>query len=391
MRVFGLMSGTSLDGIDVADVSIAHDDERLRPALLHFESIPFGADLRSCLMRAQPPEQPSLREVAELDIAAGEALASAVLRCARRWNVELDAVDAIGSHGVTLLHAPELCATLQIGEPSIIAARTGVTCVADFRRADMAAGGHGAPLVPFVDLHLFGDVQESRAALNIGGIANLTLLPAGARDGDVRAFDTGPGNMLIDACAATSGDDGASMDRDGAGAARGTVAPALLEELLDDPFLRAAPPKSTGRERYGAAYVSTLRRRAGALGVGAADLLATVTALTAHSIARQVPQGCERIIVSGGGVHNTTLMSMLRGALGERHIEATVVSSAEHGIPPDAKEAIAFAVLAAEAIAGRTNHLPGCTGSRQTMILGKVVPGKNYAALMATMFGARLA
>ena len=392
MRIFGLMSGTSLDGIDVADVEVRRaPDGRLAPALLHFETIPFGLELRRCLVDAQPPADPSSHAMAELDVAVGEALAGAVLGCAQRWDVPSSAIDAIGSHGVTVWHAPELSATVQIGKPAVIAARTGVTCVGDFRSADVAAGGQGAPLVPFADWHLFGSASETRAALNIGGIANLTVLDAGAPIEATRAFDTGPGNMVIDECAReTSGGD-LRFDEDGAMAQRGTVAIELLDELMDDAFVRKPPPKSTGRERYGANYCREVMRRGAELDLRPEDLVATLTALTAHTIARQVPAGCARLIASGGGVHNRALMAMLVSALAAKRTGIIVETSAAHGLDPDAKEAVAFALLAYETLAGRPNHVPACTGSRSRLVLGTIAPGANYAALMRAAFGAKQA
>src|SRR3984893_9268279 len=266
VRALGLMSGTSLDGIDVADVAVTRTGDRLSARLDHFATIPIGDGLRSGIVQALPPSDGSTACVAELNVALGEAFASAVLAAVRAWNVDLSCVDVIGSHGQTVYHAPEDCVTLQVGEPAVIAARTGVTCVADFRVADAAAGGQGAPLVPFVDRHLFASSVEYRVALNIGGIANLTLLPAGGGSESVRAFDSGPGNMVIDECMRLATNGRLRFDRDGDVARHGSVNDALLDELLADPFFAQPGPKSTGRERYGAAYAARVRERGGALG-----------------------------------------------------------------------------------------------------------------------------
>jgi len=388
MRALGLMSGTSLDGIDVADVDVTRTGGRISAQLRHFATIPFGKELRACLVRSLPPHDATASCVAELNVALGEAFGSAVLHAAREWGLKLESVDVIGSHGQTLYHAPSDGVTMQIGEAAIIAARTGVTCVADFRVADVAAGGQGAPLVPFVDRELFSSDVEHRVALNIGGIANVTLLPAGCAAESVRAFDCGPGNMVIDECARLATGGAKERDDGGAMAARGAVNAALLDELLADPFFTQAAPKSTGRERFGAAYSAALWRRGAELRLDPDAVIATATALTASTIAASIPLECRRAIVSGGGAHNATLMAMLRSQL-QRSGEVTAVEPSDaHGVPADAKEALAFAVLACEALAGRVNQLPRCTGARRETVLGKVVPGANFASLMNAVWSA---
>jgi anhydro-N-acetylmuramic acid kinase len=381
MRAIGLMSGTSLDGIDVADVDVQRVDGRIAVRLLHFTTTPFGRELRACLMDSLPPHDANTACIGELNVALGEAFASAVLQAARDWQLDLRRVDVIGSHGHTLYHAPSDGVTMQIGEAAIIAARSGVTCVADFRVADVAQGGQGAPLVPFVDRELFSSDGEYRVAVNIGGIANLTLLPPGRAD-SVRAFDCGPGNMVIDECMRLASDGATQRDEGGATAARGSVAAALLDELMTDPFFALAPPKSTGRERFGAAYSRAAWERGASLGLSAETIVATVTALTARAIAGSIPVQCRRAIVSGGGAHNRTLLDMLRSELERSGVPTSVELSDAHGVPVDAKEAVAFAVLACEAVAGRINQLPRCTGARGEAVLGKVVPGSNFAELM---------
>jgi len=254
MRAIGLMSGTSLDGIDVADVDVRRDGGRIAVKLLHFATAPFGDVLRASLMRSLPPHDANTACIAELNVALGEAFASAVLGAARDWRIDIDKIDVIGSHGQTLYHAPADGVTMQIGEAAVIAARTGVTCVADFRAADVAAGGQGAPLVPFVDRELFGSDDEYRVALNIGGIANMTLLPPGGATDSIRAFDCGPGNMVIDECVRLATGGAKQRDDGGAMAARGAVAAGMLDEMMSDPFFAKPAPKSTGREQFGAAY-----------------------------------------------------------------------------------------------------------------------------------------
>ncbi|HYK52091.1 MAG TPA: anhydro-N-acetylmuramic acid kinase [Candidatus Eremiobacteraceae bacterium] len=390
MRAIGLMSGTSADGIDVAAVDVDLDREAARPDIrvLNFVTLPYDPAVHARLLSTSSSPSTPINQLGELNVAVGEALGNAALEAAAKWDLDIRSVDVIGSHGHTMWHAPESSVTVQIGEPAIIAERTGVTCVADFRVADVALGGQGAPLVPFVDAILFGDQKEYRAALNIGGIANITLLPdeASGGRGAIRALDTGPGNMVIDACMrlATGAED---FDRDGAAAARGTPSHVLLRELLDDDYLRRAAPKSTGRERYGAAYAAHVWERGRELGLHADDVLATVTALTARSIAAQVPAACRRIIASGGGVHNPTLVDMLQTAIGKPPAHARVERSDAYGVDADAKEAAAFAVLACAAIAGRVNHLPATTGATRATVLGNISPGDNYRKLMAIIWG----
>lgn len=393
MRAIGLMSGTSADGIDVAAVEVDRQGTPARAKLvarvLHFATLDYDAALRERLLSSSSSPAMTIVQLGELDVAVGEAFAAAVVEASSRWGLDLASVDVVGSHGHTVYHAPEIGLTMQIGESAVIAARTGVTCVADFRVADVALGGQGAPLVPFVDAALFADPSEYRASLNIGGIANVTLLPDEARGGRdaIRAFDTGPGNMVIDACARLASDGAAEFDRDGASAARGTPAHALLDELLDDDYFRRPPPKSTGRERYGAGYAAHVWERGRELGLHPDDVIATVTALTARTIAAAIPAECRRVIASGGGVRNRTLVEMLQSSIGKPPAHARVELSDAYGIAADAKEAVAFAVLACEAVAGDVNHLPASTGAARATVLGKITPGENYRSLMARIWG----
>lgn len=389
MRAIGLMSGTSADGIDVAviDVEDRPPDERGGFRLVHFATQPFAPDLRARLLASCSTPGTTIATIGVLNVDLGEALAAAVLDLSRRVDLDLRSVDVIGSHGHTAWHEPSARVTMQIGEPTIIAARTGITCVADFRAADVAVGGEGAPLVPFVDRELFGTPAEYRVCLNIGGIANVTLLPDEASGGDaaIRALDTGPGNMVIDACARLATDGADDFDRDGVAAGRGTPSNVLLDELLADPYFKRAAPKSTGRERFGAAFAAHLWDRGRELGLHPDDVLATATALTARTIAAQIPRACRRVIVSGGGAHNRTLMRMLQEAIGKPPAHARIEPSDDHGLPIDAKEAVAFALLAARAIAGEPNHLPACTGAKAAVILGTISPGDNYRSLMSRL------
>jgi anhydro-N-acetylmuramic acid kinase len=259
-----------------------------------------------------------------------------------------------------------VASTLQIGEAAVVAERTGVHTISNFRERDIAAGGQGAPLVPYVDYLLFHHGHRARVALNIGGIANITVIPVAAKPEDVIAFDTGPGNMVIDALVAHHTEGRQRYDRNGNIARRGTVHEKLLDAMLSDPYLNRKPPKTTGREQFGQQFVSGLL----ATGIPSPDLIATATEFTVQSIAHAIPTGTRELIVSGGGVHNRQIMRRLSELLPV----IDVMSSADFGIDPDAKEAIAFAVLAYEFVRGRTSNLPRATGARRAVMLGKSSP-----------------
>jgi anhydro-N-acetylmuramic acid kinase len=333
MRVAGLISGTSVDGIDVAVVDI--DDTRLE--VIAATTVPYPPEVRQAILAVS-----SVAEVSGLNFLLGELFADAVKQTGIK-------VELIGSHGQTIFHG--VGSTLQIGEGAVIAERTGVPVVSDFRTADMAAGGQGAPLAPYLDYRLFRHATRSRIALNIGGIANLTVLPAGAKPEDVVAFDTGPGNMVMDALCPP-------FDRDGAQARKGKVSEALLARLLLDPYYAAPPPKSCGREQYGDEFVAST-------GID----LTTAAELTARSIALAVANYplTEELIVSGGGSHNSFLLERLRA-----QIRPAVLTSDQLGVNVDSKEAVLFALLAYETWHSRPSNVPSATGARHPAILGKI-------------------
>jgi anhydro-N-acetylmuramic acid kinase len=323
-------------------------------------------------------------ELCRLNVLLGELFAEAAAKVADAAGLDLEDVDLIGSHGQTVRHLPKpetrlghtTRCTLQIGEPCVIAERTGITTVADFRPRDMAAGGEGAPLVPLVDYLLFRSSNLNRAILNIGGIANITFLPAGCALGDVLAMDVGPGNMVIDHLAGllTSGRE--RCDRGGQMASRGMVHEPLLAELMEHPFLQRPPPKSAGREDFGAGFSEDLYVRALQRKLRAEDVIATATAFTAHAVhdavKRFAPCHVDEFVVSGGGVHNATLMRHL-----ERLFDPIRVLALEAlGMCSDAKEAVAFAVLANETLSGNPGNLPKVTGASRPAVLGKIVPGR---------------
>ena len=378
MLVIGLMSGTSADGVDAALVEWPDGPEAQPFRLLACEETAFEPALQARIHRLAAGRLPGgevLAELAGLDVELGERFAAAARAVAARAGVPLERVALIASHGQTVAHHPERRATLQIGDPSVLAERTGCLVVADFRPRDLAAGGEGAPLAPFFHSKAFASARESRVVLNLGGIANVTWLPAGAPADDVIAFDVGPANALLDAVVQLASGGAERFDRDGARAARGRCEPRWLDGLLDDAFLRRPPPKSTGRERYGLVEAEALFERAQRAGLAADDLLATLVAFTAEAVARAcrdfLPGRAERLIVGGGGARNRAVMA----ALAERMPGVGIDPMDAHGVPSGAAEAMAFALMGRNARLGLPNHLPRCTGAAAARVLGEFVPG----------------
>ncbi len=368
------MSGTSLDGIDVAIVDIGRT-LRLRTAA--FQTTPYPARVREALLSVSNANTHTAA-ISRLNFLLGELYAGAMIETCKRARIPLDTVGLIGCHGQTIFHegAPvrylgaNIASTLQIGEAAVLAERTGIAVVNDFRPRDIAAGGRGAPLVPYVDFLLYRHRRLGRVALNIGGIANITAIPPSAGPGDVIAFDTGPGNMVVDALVERLTSGKRHFDRDGRIAGSGQVHDELLRELLRDPYYRAAPPKSAGREQYGGEFIERLL----ATGLRLEDLIATATALTPAAVAAGISRfvrpamTVDELVVSGGGARNPRIMAYLAAFLpGIR-----VTTSAEFGIDVDAKEAVAFAVLAFETWRKRPANLPSATGARHPVVLGRI-------------------
>lgn len=387
MLVLGLMSGTSTDGIDVALVRISGPAASPHTKLLAFTDFSYPPEVRAAVLRLANGAPTTTREMSQLNFRLGQIFADAALRACKRFGVSPKRIDLIGSHGQTIYHQGAASSflgaitssTLQIGEPAVIAESTGITTIADFRPADMVAGGQGAPLVPFVDYLLYRDRRVGRIALNIGGIANLSVIPAAARPNDVFAFDTGPGNMIIDALASHFSHGRLRFDRNAELARRGHLDGALLRQILAHPFFRKSPPKSAGREEFGSEYTARLIALAKRRRVAPADLIHTVTAFTAATIA----QACERfvlrcvrnvreMIVAGGGARNPLLVAYLAALLPSLKL----VPADAFGVPADAKEAFAFAVLAYVAFHQRANNLPSATGARHPAVLGKICYAK---------------
>ena len=378
MRVAGLMSGTSVDGVDVAIVDVT----KQKVYLLAFDVFPYPPALRREILRLCRPESARLDNICHYNFVLGEVFADAIIKLCRKSGIPLSSIDLVGSHGQTIYHNPRgkrysrttIRSTLQIGEPSVIAHRTGITTVADFRPRDMAAGGEGAPLVPYADYFLFGHNRLSRAVQNIGGIANVTFLPRGCKQDDIIAFDTGPGNVVIDSIIRLISGGKKRFDPAGKMAAQGTVSKRLLNEMLRHPFLRRRPPKSTGREEFGSDFANRIYQKAEQKCLSENDILATVTAFTANSIAQAYNKFLstmpDEVILCGGGSHNNTLVEMLRGELPN----VKMLSTEDFGISVDAKEAVSFAILAWATIKGLTNNVPGATGADQPVVLGKIIP-----------------
>jgi anhydro-N-acetylmuramic acid kinase len=383
MIVVGLMSGTSADGVDAVVVRLAGAPPALTWEVLGHTHVPHPPALRERIFAAFRPETGTVDRLCRLNFALGRAFGEAALQALDAAGVPRTQVALIGSHGQTLWHVPTGpdASTLQLGEPAVIAERTGIPVVSNFRTRDVAAGGQGAPLVAYVDALLLSHPERVRAAQNIGGIANVTYLPPVGADEGAFAFDTGPGNMLIDDAARRATDGAWEYDRDGALAAKGTVDAELLAALLDDAYLRQTPPKTTGRERYGVQFGGRIWDQARARWLAPEDIVATLTAFTAAAIARAyrdfLPRFPDEVIVSGGGARNATLMTMLR----QRLAPAVVLSSDELGIAVEAKEALAFAVLAYETWHRRPGNLPAATGARYPVILGSITPAGTGAAL----------
>lgn len=399
MKIIGLMSGTSVDGIDAVIVDIqsgAEETDAVRVEVLQFATYPYPDGVRERILEISTPGAGSVEKICHLNAYLGELFAHAAIRVAHAANIPLTSIDAIGSHGQTIHHLPQpqdeqgmfVRSTLQIGEPSIIAERTGVTTVADFRPRDMAAGGQGAPLAPYGHYLLFRHPTRTRIVTNIGGISNLTYLPAGAAPEQIIAFDTGPGNMLIDGLMRELSGGMRSYDEDGREAAHGTCDANFLSWLMTHPYFSRRPPKSTGREAFGAAYLRQIQEEAGSRGINRVDLLRTLTEYTAESIVYsfeaflpQMRDMLERqavdLLFCGGGVRNQTL----RAALQQR-LAPTVAAPVEQvGVSSDALEAVIFALLARETLAGRPANLPSVTGAAHPAILGKIVPGRSFSSL----------
>jgi anhydro-N-acetylmuramic acid kinase len=392
MLIVGLMSGTSADGIDAAVCEIGGAPPHVRARIVQATMQPYPDDLRQRILDACLPERSQVDTLCRLNADLGEHFAQAALHVIAEAGIRPEAVDLIGSHGQTVWHAVQpdgrVSATLQITEASVIAELTGITTVSNFRPRDVAAGGQGAPLTGYADWLLLRHATHWRAVQNIGGMGNVTFLPPLADSSSPPlAFDTGPGNALIDAAVSLMTHGAQRYDHDGLLAARGRVDQEWLSGLLAHPYYQRRPPKTTGRELFGAQMSEELVAEGRARGLEDASILATLTALTAASIAvayrRFAPAPIAEVVLGGGGARNPTLVAMLR----ERLAPAAVLSHEDIGLDSDNKEALVFALLAYETWHARPGTHPALTGAHHAAVLGQITPGRNYAALIRQTWG----
>ena len=383
-HVVGMMSGTSVDGVDAALVEISGTDSEPKVKLLAFENKPYPPQVREKIFSLFTPANATVDKVGYMNFLLGEIYAKSALSVIEKAGMKPEEIDVIGSHGQTIWHAPipespdgiPVAYTVQIGEGSVIAERTGILTVSDFRVADMAAGGQGAPLVPFSEYLLYRREKETILLQNIGGIGNMTVMPAGAKPRDVFAFDTGPGNMIIDAVisAVTGGEK--TYDAGGETAAKGRVCNALLDILKEEPYYRQPLPKTTGREHFGVQYTEKILSWWKENPIPVEDLLATVTDLTAYSIADAYERyvlpkyRASEIIVGGGGSYNATLLRFMKERFALHGV--AVRTQEDLGLSSDAKEAVAFALMADCCMRGKANTLPSVTGAEHLAVMGKI-------------------
>ena len=388
-HLIGIMSGTSLDGIDavLARIATRADGSLADVHLLAHASLAYSGPLRARVAALCAPATARIDELVDAHYGLAEWYAHVVSLVLAKAGWDASRVDAIALHGQTVWHSPvgrsfpgpgralSVTGTLQIGCPAVLRERTGIPVVADFRARDMAAGGEGAPLAPYVDALLFGSPTEGRIVQNLGGIGNATVVPAGAQAAGIIAFDTGPGTMVMDAVVSLGTGGGEHYDAAGARAAQGTVSEEMVRHLMQDPYFARQPPKSTGREAFGAAFAAAFVKEAESRGLSLDDQAATATAFTAETIA----DACRRFILprapmaalvaAGGGACNPTLLRMIQDGL---PAGIRVSTAAEHGVPDQAREAVAFAVMGHESLMGRPGNLPAVTGARRAVVLGSM-------------------
>ena len=378
--VIGLMSGTSADGVDAVLVRITGHGIETKIQQLAFVSPPYTKEIRDRILKVAGGDFGGAREICLMNFLLTELFTDACFELCEKAGVSPSDIDLIGTHGQTVFHIPQeedylgrkIRATLQIGEASVLTEKIGAVTVSDFRVRDMAAGGLGAPLVPYTEYILYSDPSRNVGLQNIGGIGNITVIPAGGKLDDVTAFDTGPGNMMMDNLVVRLTKGRQHYDDQGLLAASGTVSSELLSYLMEDPYLPKLPPKTTGREYYGNDYVDRIVQKANELGISMTDALATTTRFTAECIAYSIEHLCpvkpQRLIVGGGGSLNPTLMRFIKEALPK--IE--VMTNEDLGFDSSAKEAIAFALLANETIHSVCNNAPSATGASHPVIMGKI-------------------
>ena len=385
-KIVGLMSGTSLDGIDGALVDISEDEGDLKVELVEFISKSYEKDFREKILKCTDDKRSSVKDICRLNVEIGEKFANTVFSLMDKADMTSAELDLIGSHGQTIYHdveSDDFVSTLQVGSGSFIAERTGVSTVYNFRMRDVAAGGEGAPLVPYVDHLLYTDERKNRVLQNIGGIGNYSYLPADGELEDVLGSDTGPGNMLIDNAVNILSDGKLSYDKDGEIAKKGDLSKELLDFMMEHSFIAKSAPKSTGRKDFGKEYAEEIVNRAKKINLSDEDIVATITAYTAYSIIdaynRFIPDKIDQIIIGGGGSYNPQLLSMIE-TYAKKYLsdDIEVLTQEEMGYSSEAKEAIAFAVLAYETMKGKSNNIPQATGAKKAVILGDIVPGEDF-------------
>ncbi|MEN2768658.1 anhydro-N-acetylmuramic acid kinase [Ornithinibacillus xuwenensis] len=382
----GIMSGTSLDGIDVALVKISESNGSIQLDLEHFDSIPYERAVEQEILKLCQPSSANIQMISSMNMLLGELFANAALKVIQDAGIQRKDIAFISSHGQTIFHQPDeidiagytVTSTLQIGDISMIAEKTGITTVGDFRPRDMAAGGQGAPLVPYADFLLFQREGIGSVLVNIGGISNMTVLPKNGEASRVIAYDTGPGNMIIDYFAKRITQGKQAYDQDGALAAAGNVNQGWLNELLQEPYYTKKPPKSTGRELFGEAYATNLWNQAEEHSINLADRIATVTELTAVTLTKEIKRhitssSISEAFISGGGSYNPTLMNAIKAKLPK---DVQLRKMEDIGIRADAKEAMVFALLGYQFLKKRPNNFPSATGATHEVIMGKVAWGR---------------
>ncbi|GKX31801.1 anhydro-N-acetylmuramic acid kinase [Vallitalea longa] len=371
----GLMSGTSLDGVDAALVEIQNSSLDTKVKLIEFNTLNYNSEERNNILKICADDTSSVEDICKMNVYLGEKMAEAANVVIKKANLNNSDIDFISTHGQTIYHIPEYHATMQIGELAVIAERTGCITVGDYRPSDMAAKGQGAPLVPFTDYLLFRSRSKGRALINIGGISNVSLIETGVGLEDVTAFDMGPGNMLIDAIVSIGTNNQYTYDKNGNIASKGKVCNNWLYNIINnDEFITKMPPKSTGREKYTFNLAKELYNQGISMGLDFEDIIATITSYTIESIIMHfrdyidINYNIDEVIISGGGVYNNTIIKGLDNGL-KQHV--TILD--DWGYSSDAKEAIAFAILGNEFLHGNNNNLPSATGASKGICMGKLV------------------
>jgi anhydro-N-acetylmuramic acid kinase len=394
MLIVGLMSGTSIDGIDVALVEIKEKTpENLDVKVLNFMNKPYNKETRENILECCDPNKGTVDKICRLNFQLGEMLAQAAKEVVEEKGFNLKDVELIGSHGQTIYHdvGKDFVSSLQIGEAAIIAERTKITTINNFRTRDIAAGGQGAPLVPYVDYILFKSDEYNRVMQNLGGIGNFTYLPKKAKLEDIKGTDTGPGNMLIDGVVHILTNGEKNFDRDGKIAKKGEISDELLQKLYNHPFITKDFPKTTGREDFGLDYAQNIINIAKIMKLKDEDIVATVTYFTAYSVVdsymRFIGENIDQVIISGGGSYNPTLIFMIKDCIKKMiNKEISVMVLEDLGYSSDAKEAVAFAVLAYKTYKGQYNNVPQITGAKSYVTLGQIVPGNKNKNIDKTVF-----